>query len=327
MFASNMNYRIGVSHRTPSIITGTHFLNQVMSVTTLVRLTVNGHAVLVELEGKLQRLRPDATALVATGAQLMSKVVEHLEILHVVLDAKLWRMVELRFLPSEQSRSILVSELRGRPEKSASVRVRMLMRTNSPNDSLAEPLLHDLGLRSDSEDDGERKTVLARSQTAQLLAQSRRQHRDGTLHQVYAGCTLASVTVKGGIRLDEVRDVGNMDANFVRAVLVDLDGQSIVQVLRGIRINGEGTLPAEILAGLQLVVRDATAPGSASVACRHVTSTNLQGIGGKHLRTLSLNSSVGKLQSFRSALVSTSMSPMGPSSSTRVPKGWRELIG
>ena len=104
----------------------------------------------------------------------------------------------------------------------------MLMRTNSPDDSLAEPLLHNLGLRSDSEDNGERETILARSQTAQLLTQSRRQHRDGTLHQVYTGSTLASVTVKGGVRLDEVRDVGNVDANFVRTVLVDLDGQSIV---------------------------------------------------------------------------------------------------
>lgn len=43
--------------------------------------------------------------------------------------------------------------------------------------------------------------------------------------------------------------------------------------------------------------------------------------------TFSVKSSVGKLQSLSKALVSTSTSPMGPSSSTRVPKGWSELIG
>ena len=52
-----------------------------------------------------------------------------------------------------------------------------------------------------------------------------------------------------------------------------------------------------------------------------------QGMGGKHLMTFSEKSSVGKLQSLSNALVSTSISPMGPSSSTKVPKGWSELIG
>ena len=81
------------------IPTRTHLLNEVVSVTTLVRLTVDGHAILVELEGELQRLRPDASALVATGAQLVSKIVEHLEVLYVVVDAKLRRMLELGCLP------------------------------------------------------------------------------------------------------------------------------------------------------------------------------------------------------------------------------------
>jgi hypothetical protein len=51
------------------------------------------------------------------------------------------------------------------------------------------------------------------------------------------------------------------------------------------------------------------------------------GMGGRHFRTFSVKSSVGKLQSFSKALVSTSISPIGPSSSTKVPKGWRELMG
>jgi hypothetical protein len=58
-----------------------------------------------------------------------------------------------------------------------------------------------------------------------------------------------------------------------------------------------------------------------------VKSTDVQGMGGKHFNTLSLKSSVGKLLSFSSALVSTSISPMGPNSSTSVPKGCRELMG
>ena len=58
-----------------------------------------------------------------------------------------------------------------------------------------------------------------------------------------------------------------------------------------------------------------------------LNETHVHGVGGRHFITLSLNSSVGKLQSLRSALVSTSISPIGPSSSTKVPKGWSEEIG
>lgn len=55
--------------------------------------------------------------------------------------------------------------------------------------------------------------------------------------------------------------------------------------------------------------------------------TYVHGMGGRHLSTFSVKSSVGKLQSFRRALVSTSMSPIGPSSSTKVPNGCKELMG
>ena len=97
-------------------ITDTHLLDQVVCVITLVRFAVNRHAVLVEPECELQRLRPDATAVVAAGTQLVSDVVEYLEIFDVVVDTELWRMVELRFLSCEQGRSILVSEFRRGPE-------------------------------------------------------------------------------------------------------------------------------------------------------------------------------------------------------------------
>lgn len=40
----------------------------------------------------------------------------------------------------------------------------------------------------------------------------------------------------------------------------------------------------------------------------------------------SLNSSVGKLQSLSKALVSTSALPIGPSSSTRVPNGCKDVL-
>lgn len=99
---------------------GADLLDEVVRVTALVRLAVNGHAVLVELEGELQRLRPDTAAVVAASAKLASKVVEYLEILHIVIEAVLRRVLERQRLPGEQRRSILVSEPRRRPVMAAS---------------------------------------------------------------------------------------------------------------------------------------------------------------------------------------------------------------
>ena len=141
---------------------------------------------------------------------------------------------------------------------------------DSPDDSLAKPLLHDLGLGSDGEDDGESQTVLTRIQTAQLLAQSRGQHRDGTLHQVDASSTLARIAVQSRVGFDEVRDIGNVHADVIRTILVDLDGQGIIEVLGCIRVDCEGTLSAEVLASLELVVGDA-ANDSATTTRSHIT--------------------------------------------------------
>ena len=195
---------------------------------------------------------------------------------------------------------------------------------NSP----AEPLLDDLSLLRHREYDREGKTLLAREKTAKLFAQSGRQHGDRALNEVHAGSTLASIAIKCSVGLYEVGDVRDVNTNVVGAVLVNLDGDGIIQILRGIGVDSEDALATQVLANLKLALRNAevSVSNNRSLSMRNQV-TYVQGIGGRHFMTFSVKSSVGKLQSFRRALVSTSMSPMGPSSSTRVPKGWRELIG
>ena len=90
------------------------------------------------------------------------------------------------------------------------------------------------------------------------------------MDEIHAGRTLASVTVKRGIGLDEVRDIGDMNADIVRTILVDLDGQGIIEVLGCIGVDCEGTLSAEVLASLELVVGDA-ANDSATTTRSHIT--------------------------------------------------------
>lgn len=195
------------------------------------------------------------------------------------------------------------------------------------DDGPAKPLLDHLGLLSHRKDDREGEALLTTGETAELLAQCGRQHGDRALDEVDAGGTLTRVAIESSVRLHEVRDVCNMNADIIRPVFVDLDRQRVVDVLCAFRIYREDALAPEILANLELALGDTKRGMSGAVVEHARCMTYVQGIGGRHFNTLSVKSSVGKLQSLSNALVSTSTSPIGPSSSTSVPNGCKELMG
>ena len=78
------------------------------------------------------------------------------------------------------------------------------------------------------------------------------------MHKIDTSRALASITVKGSVRLDEVGDIRNVDSDIVGAILVDLDGNGVVEILSGLGIDGEGSLCTQIPADLELTVRDTT---------------------------------------------------------------------
>ena len=88
----------------------------------------------------------------------------------------------------------------------------------------AEPLVDNASLLRQGKYDGERKPLFSRDKTAKLLTQRRRQHRHRTLDKVNTRGPFAGVAVKGGIRLDEVRNIGDMNTDIKGAVLVRCNG-------------------------------------------------------------------------------------------------------
>lgn len=159
-----------------------------------------------------------------------------------------------------------------------------------------------------------------------MFAQRRRQHGHSALHEIHAGSPLASVAIKGSVGLHEVGHVCDMNTDIISSIFVQFHGEAIVQIFGGFRINAENTVLSKVLANFIFPFGDPVLVVNTNAINKH-SLTHVHGVGGRHLRTLSVKSSVGKLQSFSKALVSTSISPMGPSSSTKVPKGWRELMG
>lgn len=47
-----------------------------------------------------------------------------------------------------------------------------------------------------------------------------------------------------------------MNANVVGTVVVDLDRKGVVQILSGVRVDGEDTFATQVLANLELPFRD-----------------------------------------------------------------------
>jgi len=105
------------------------------------------------------------------------------------------------------------------------------------DDRPAEPLVDDASVLRQSEYDGERKPFFSRDKTAKLLTQRRRQHRHCTLDEVNTRGPLARVAVKGGIRLNEVRDVGDVNTNVKGAILVRCNGQRVINILGTIGVD------------------------------------------------------------------------------------------
>ena len=78
------------------------------------------------------------------------------------------------------------------------------------------------------------------------------------MHEIDTSRALASITVKGSVRLDEVGDIRNVDSDIISAILVNLDGNGVIEVLSGLRIDGEGSLCTQISADLELAVGNTT---------------------------------------------------------------------
>jgi len=98
---------------------------------------------------------------------------------------------------------------------------------------------------------------MPRDQTTKLLAKCGRQHGNSTLDEINASGPFSGVAIQSSVRLDKIRNVGNVYTDVIGSVFIQLDGDSIIQVLRGVRINGEHTLTAQILADFQLPLRNA----------------------------------------------------------------------
>ena len=120
----------------------------------------------------------------------------------------------------------------------------------------AEPGVDDLRERGDLEHGGEGELLLVRAQGAQLVGEFLRQHGHGAVHQIDGGAAGLGLGVHRRPGLHVVRDVGDMDAHLVVAVVQLAERQGVVVVLGIRRVDGEGEDLPEVLATGAVLVGD-----------------------------------------------------------------------
>ncbi len=103
--------------------------------------------------------------------------------------------------------------------------------------------------RVEDELDGDALARLPRHQAAEVAAQRRRQHRLGEQRQVQARGAAPRLALDLAVVVHEVRDVGDVHVGAVPVALArDRDG--VVEVARGVRVDGEGRERREVAAAV-----------------------------------------------------------------------------
>ena len=139
-----------------------------------------------------------------------------------------------------------------------------------------------------------------RLQARQAIGNQLRQHRQHAVGQVDARATVVGLAVQGRPRADEVRNVGNVDAQPPMAVVEPLQRDGVVEIAGVDRIDGDDRLRRSGRGGRR------STSSKRSASCRASSRA-------------SLANSSGRLNSRMIESVSTPGRPCGPSTSTITP--------
>mmetsp|Transcript_30454 Transcript_30454/g.54550 ORF Transcript_30454/g.54550 Transcript_30454/m.54550 type:complete len:236 (+) Transcript_30454:399-1106(+) len=107
------------------------------------------------------------------------------------------------------------------------------------DDSATQPLRHDLSLGRHIPHCREGEAVDARVETTELLAEEVRQHGDHALHKVHTRAAADCLVIQRGVWLHKVGDIRDVDTYAEEPIVQSLHTQSVVEVSRGERVDGE----------------------------------------------------------------------------------------
>ena len=125
------------------------------------------------------------------------------------------------------------------------------------DDGAGKAALEELALLVVGQEDGLCEPVLVLDEAAEPVGEGLGQHRNDGADEVGGVAPLAGFTVKGRSRADIMADIGDVDPDGHVAVAFLVQGKGVIEVLGILRIDGQGVVPAEVLALANVGVRHA----------------------------------------------------------------------
>lgn len=207
------------------------FLDDEHSLVSLIDLEADGDHVLVELEAELFLLEGEGSTVESLLSSVEAEGLEHLQavdegllidVLGVVAD--LWREgLQVSELSVKDLLDDVVAELGAAPNYTLPVSDILV-----PDDLTV--LLH-------LEEHGEGESVLARVQTAELLAEQPGQHGDHAVNEVDTGSPEGGILIDAGLLAHEVGNVSNVNSDLVESVGKLGDGKSVIKISGSSRVD------------------------------------------------------------------------------------------
>ena len=124
------------------------------------------------------------------------------------------------------------------------------------DDCSANLVANDLCLLVHFEDNRHAEFIFVRSETTELVAELFGQHGDNSIHEIDAGSTLVCLIIEGCKLVDIVGHICDVDTNLVVACIENLEGNSIVEILCFVWVNGESECITHVAATHNLVLRN-----------------------------------------------------------------------
>ncbi len=124
---------------------------------------------------------------------------------------------------------------------------------DAANHAAAESLRDDVAAMIDLEQRRKHQPVHAGLQGADLSGELQRQHRHGAVRKIHAGSAQEGLFVDRRTGLDVMADVGDVNVQRVVAINEPVNPNRIVEIARGLTIDGDDVEMPEILAPRQLV--------------------------------------------------------------------------
>src|SRR6202158_6324485 len=122
------------------------------------------------------------------------------------------------------------------------------------------------------------QAILARLERTHAIRKGFRKHRDGAIGEVNGGAAETSLPVESALRSNVVRHIGDVDLQMPAAIRATFDIDGIVEIARGLSIDGHDRQVAEIVAPGALDLID----GLRAALCF------IQNFGGERMREMML---------------------------------------